>query len=150
MTFQQKNFAVTLANFTLILSFYCFRIFQLVQNGNFNATKLFRLWGIIIVLAIVVTILATIMTHIVSAIIETIQTQEEPVVDDTADERDQLIDLKGTSLTHTVSSFGTFLAMLYFVFWQEALVFFALLVFFGVLAQIAGDARRLYLYQQGV
>lgn len=150
MTFQQKNFAVTLVNFCLILSFYLFRLYQLAQNGNFNETTLFRLWGIIILCAIVVTILATILTHIVSAVIEAIQTQEVPVVQDMADERDQLIDLKGTRTTYSVASLGTFFAMLYFVFWQDPLVMFALLIFFGVVAQIVGDATRLYLYQKGV
>jgi hypothetical protein len=149
MSFQQKNVAVSLANFTLILVFFLIRVLQMVLSGSFTATNVFRLWGIIIVLAVVVTIFATIITHIVSAIIEAIKTQQEPEIEDFADERDKLIDLKGTQVTYLVSSIGVFLAMLTFVFGQPPLVMFTLLIFFGVLAQVIGDTSRLYLYRRG-
>ena len=149
MSFQQKNVAVSLANFTLILVFFIIRVLQMVLSGSFTSTNVFRLWGIIIVLAVVVTIFATIITHIVSAIIEAIKTQQEPEIEDFADERDKLIDLKGTQVTYLVSSIGVFLAMLTFVFGQPPLVMFTLLIFFGVLAQVIGDTSRLYLYRRG-
>lgn len=149
MSFQQKNITVSLVNFTLILGFYLIRLWQMLQNGNFTAPNVFRLWGIIIVAAIVVTIAATILTHIVSGIIEAIQTQKEPVIEDIADERDQLIDLKGTKVTYGVSSIGSFLAMLTFVFGQPPLVMFTLLIFSGLVAQIVGDSTRLYFYRRG-
>lgn len=151
MSFQQKNIAVSLANFTLILVFFVVRIFQLVQNENFTEAKVFQLWGIIIVLAVIVTILATILTHIVIAILESIRTgSKHPDIEDFQDERDKLIDLRGTKVTYTISSLGAFLAMLTFVFGQPPLVMFSLLIFFGLLAQIIGDSTRLVLYQRGV
>ena len=150
MSFQQKNITVSLANFTLILGFYLIRVFQMMQGGSFNSANVFRLWGIIIVLAVVVTIFATILTHIVSAIIQAIKTGEQkPEVEDIQDERDQVIDLRGTKLTYLVSSIGAFLSMLTFVFGQPPLVMFTLLIFFGVLAQILGDVLRLRLYRRG-
>ena len=150
MSFQQKNITVSLANFTLILIFYLIRMFQLIQSGSFNSTHVFRLWGIVIALAIVVTIFATILTHIVSAIIQAIKTGEEnPKIEDFEDERDKFIDLRGTRVTYLVSSIGSFLSMLTFVLGQPPLVMFTLLVFFGVVAQIAGDVSRLYLYRRG-
>lgn len=151
MSFQEKNITVSLVNFSLIFIFYLFRVFQLIQGGSFNSTNVFRLWGIVIILAVVVTIFATILTHIVSAIIQAIKTGEEkPEIEDIKDERDQLIDLKGTKVTYAVSSIGVFLSMLTFVFGQPPLVMFTLLIFFGVLAQIIGDIFRLYLYRKGV
>ena len=151
MSFQQKNITVSLANFTLILGFYLIRVFQMVQAGSFNSANVFHLWGVIIVLAVVVTIFATILTHIVSAIIQAIKTGEQkPEVEDIQDERDQLIDLRGTKLTYLVSSIGAFLSMLTFVQGQPPLVMFTLLIFFGVLAQIIGDVLRLVLYQRGL
>ncbi len=150
MSFKQKNITVTLVNFSLILGFFLIRVFQLVQNENFNEASVFRLWGIVIVLAVFVTIAATILTHIVSAVIEAVRTGEKnPKIKDFEDERDQIIDLKGTQITYTFSSLGAFLAMLTFVFSQPPLVMFALLIFFGVLAQIIGDTLRLLLYQRG-
>jgi len=149
MSFQEKNITVSLVNFSLILVFYLIRLLQMIQNGSFNSTNVFRLWAIIIVAAIVVTIAATILTHLVSAIIQAIQTQAEPVIEDIADERDKFIDLKGTKVTYLVSSLGSFLAMLTFAFGQPPLVMFTLLILFGVVAQIVGDIARLYFYRRG-
>jgi hypothetical protein len=150
MSFQQKNIAVSLANFTLILVFYLISILQMIQSGSFNSTNVFRLWGIVIALAVVVTIFATILTHIVSAIVQAVKTGEEnPKIEDFEDERDKLIDLRGTKITYLVSSIGSFLSMLTFVLGQPPLVMFTLLIFFGVVAQIVGDVSRLVLYRRG-
>jgi hypothetical protein len=149
MSFQEKNVTVSLVSFTLILGFYLIRLFQLIQSVTFNSTNVFRLWGIVIGLAVVVTILATILTHIVSAIIHAIKTKEEADIEDIQDERDKLIDLRGTKVTYFVSSIGGFLSMLTFVLGQPPLVMFTLLIFFGVVAQIIGDIFRLYLYRRG-
>ena len=101
-------------------------------------------------MAIFVTIAATILTHIVSAIIEAVITgEEEPEISDVTDERDRIIDLRGTRVTYSFYSFGVFVAMLTFVPGQPPLVMFTLLVFFGVLAQIIGDMARLVLYRRG-
>jgi len=151
MSFQQKNIAVSLVNFTLILAFYLIRLFQMFQEGGFNSANVFRLWGIVIVLAVVVTVVATILTHIVSVIIQAIKTgKEDPQIEDFEDERDKLIDLRGTKVTYFVSSLGGFLSMLTFVLGQPPLVMFTLLIFFGVLAQIIGDISRLVLYRKGL
>lgn len=150
MSFQQKNITVSLVNFTLILVFYLIRVIQMILTESFTSTNVFRLWGIIIGLAVVVTVIGTILTQIISAIIQAIKTgKEDPKIEDIQDERDQLIDLKGTRVTYTVSSIGVFLSMLTFAFGQPALVLFTLLIFFGVVAQIVGDISRLYLYRKG-
>jgi len=150
MSFQEKNIAVSLVNFSLILSFYLFRLWQLIRSDRFEPNQIFRLWVIIIVAAIVVTIVATILTQIGAGIIEAIKTKTVPVIEDITDERDKLIDLKGTKTTYTLSSFGTFLAMLTFALGQPPLVMFTLLILVGLLAQIVGDIVRLYFYRRGV
>ncbi len=150
MTFKEKNIAVSLVSFSLIMGILLVAGFSMVLSDNFTSTNVFRLWGITIVLAIVFTITATILTHIITAIIEAIRTgNEDPEIEDLEDERDKLIDLKGTRVTYVVSSIGVFLAMLTYVFGQPALVMFTLLIFVGVLAQIIGDITRLILYRRG-
>lgn len=150
MSFQEKNITVSLVSFILILGFYLLRLFQIIQGEGLNSTNIFRLWGIVVVLAIIFTVVATVLTHVASAIIQIIETGEEnPEIDDLADERDKLIDLRGTKITYTVSSIGVFFAMLTFAFGQPPLVMFALLIFFGVVAQIIGDISRLILYRRG-
>jgi hypothetical protein len=150
MSFQQKNVTVTLVTFMLILGFFLIRLFQINLDGSFNSTTVFRLWGFVIAFAIVGTIVATILTHIFSVITQTIKTgDEDPKIEDIEDERDQLIDLRGTKVTYFVSSIGGFLSMLTFVLGQSPLVMFTLLILFGVVAQIVGDIFRLYLYRRG-
>ena len=150
MSFQQKNIIVSLVNFTLILGFYLFRMSQLILTESFVAEKVFRVWIIIAIMAVIVTVIGTILTHIISLIIEAIKTgNEEPKIEDIQDERDQLIDLKGTKITHTIYSIGVFLSMLTFVFKQPPLVMFSLLIFSGIFAQIIGDIIRLNLYRKG-
>ena len=150
MSFQEKNITVSLVNFTLILGFFLIRVFQMLQSGTFNSTNVFRLWWIIIILAVFVTIFATILTHIVLAIIHAIRTGEEKSnVEDIQDERDQLIDLKGTKVTFRVNSIGGLISSLTFVLGQPPLVMFTLLIRSGVVAQIIGDISRLYLYRRG-
>lgn len=150
MSYQEKNITVSLVSFALILGFFLIRVLQMILGESFNSTNVFRMWGIVIVLAIVLTILGTILTHILSAIIQTIQTgEEDPEIEDLEDERDKLIDLRGTKVTYLVSSIGVLLAMLTFVFGQPALVMFTLLIFFGLTAQIIGDISRLVLYRRG-
>jgi drug/metabolite transporter (DMT)-like permease len=150
MSYQEKNITASLANFLLILGFSLIKVFQLIQSERFDATHVFRLWVTVIVLAVLVTIFATILTHIVSAIIEAIRTgNENPKIEDIEDERDQLIDLRGTKVTYFVSSIGVFLSMLTFALGQPPLVMFTLLIIVGVLAQILGDISRLYLYRRG-
>jgi len=150
MSFQQRNVTVSLVNFSLILAFLVIRVLLLIAGGNFNSTQVFRVWGIVIVLAVLVTIFATILTHIVYAILQAIRTgQQNPKLEDFEDERDRLIDLRGTRVTHLVSSIGASLSMLTYVLGQPPLVMFTLLIFFGVVAQIIGDIRRLFLYRRG-
>ncbi|MFK7805170.1 MAG: hypothetical protein AB8G95_26285 [Anaerolineae bacterium] len=151
MSFKQKTIVVTLVNFSLILIFLLVRLFQFNQNGDFTEPNVFRIWGITIGMAIVVSIIGIIMTQIASAVIESIESGgEEPELEFFEDERDNLIDLRGTKMTYTISSIGSFLAMLTFVFGQSALVMFSLLIVSGILAQIIGDITRLTLYRRGL
>lgn len=149
MSFQEKNIVASLSTFTLILGFYVVRVIQMLQSETFTSTNLFRLWGIVALLAVVGTIVVTIFTHIAGAIVHQIKTNEEADVKDIQDERDQMIDLKGTKVAYTFSSIGVALAMLSFVLGQSALVMFALIIFFGVLANIVADLWRLNLYRKG-
>lgn len=150
VSFQEKNITASFVIFTLILGFYLVRIFQMIQNGSFHLTNMVRLWGTVIILGIVVTIIGTILTQIGSGIIQAIKTREEPVIEDIQDERDRLIDLRGTKVAYVVYSIGVFLSMLTFAFGQPSLVMFSLLIFFGLVAQIIGDVSRLVLYRRGV
>ena len=149
MTFQQKNVTVTGASFTLLLVLFLLRIMRLVRTESFNDSTVIRLWIFVVVFAIVVTVIGMILTHGMSAVLEVVRTgNDKAEIDDIIDERDQLIDLKGTKTTYTITSLGTFLAIMAFALGWSPLVMISLMLFFGIVGQIAGDARRLQLYQQ--
>jgi hypothetical protein len=149
MSFQQKNIAVSLVSSTLILGVFLIGLLLMIQGGSFESSSVIRLWVIVIVLSIIVTILGTIFTHIFSAIIEAVRTNEEPEIGDIADERDKLIDLKGTRVAYVAFACGVLVSMLTFALGRPPLVMFTLIIFFGILAQMAGDISRLYYYRRG-
>jgi len=150
MSHQEKNISASLVTSALILGYYLIRILNMDLTESLIETKLFRLWGIVIVLTIFGTIITTILTHIFSTIFHVIKTGEEnPKIEDIQDERDKLIDLRGTKITYIVSSSGVALSMLAFVLGQPALVMFSLLIFFGIFAQVIGDISRLVIYRRG-
>ena len=150
MSFQQKNIAVSLGSFILILIIYVTRLFNIYDNGVVEQSSIFRLWGLIIILTIVFTIIGTILTHIVSAIVQVVKTGEkEPKIEDIEDERDKIIDLKGIRVSYYVSGFGALIAMLSFVIGQPAILMFSLLIFIGLVSQIIGDIFRMILYRKG-
>jgi hypothetical protein len=150
MTFKQKSVTASLVSFILILAYFSVQVLRMIHTGTFIPSNVFRLWGIVVVLAIVVTIFGTILAHILFAILEAIRTREEPEIEEVEDERDTLIDLRGTKVTHFAASIGVALAMLTYVLGQSPLVMFALLILFGLVAQILGDISRLVLYRRGV
>jgi hypothetical protein len=147
MTFKQKNTTVTLVSFTLILAFIILHVYDLMQSGTLTERNIFTMWGVVIVLATVVTVLGMLLTHAVPFIAYVIRSGDYSAdIDQLEDERDNLIDLRGTSVTYTLSSIGSFVAMATFALGFPPLVMFTLLIFFGVLAQVIGDATRLVLY----
>ena len=150
MSFQEKNIAASFVVFTLILGFYVARVLQMIQNETFNLTNMVHLWITVIVLGIVVTIIGMILTHIGSGIVEAIKTRQEPVIEDIQDERDRLIDLRGTRVAYIAYSIGVLLSMLTFAFGRPPLVMFSLLILAGLVAQIVSDISRLVLYRRGV
>jgi hypothetical protein len=149
MSFQEKNFAVSLASSTLILGFFLISLLLMIQRGSLDSSSVIRLWVIVIVLSIIVTVFGTILTHVVSAVIQAVQTDEEPEIEDIADERDKLIDLKGTRVAYVAFSCGVLLSMITFVLGRPPLVMFTLIILFGILAQMAGDISRLHFYRRG-
>ena len=150
MSHQEKNITASLVTSTLILGYYLIRILSMISNESLISTKVFRLWGSVIVLTILGTIITTILTHIFAAIFHAVKTgDDDPKIEDIEDERDKLINLKGTNISHIFSSIGVALSMLAFVLGQPALIMFSLLIFFGIFAQIIGDISRLVIYRRG-
>ncbi len=150
MTFKEKNVLASLICFSLMLVIVVSSLAAMVRTDSFNADNVFGLWAGVIVLSIIVVVLLTILAHTLSAVIEAVRTRsDDPKIDDTEDERDKLIDLRGTRATFLVTSSGSFLGMLTYFLGFSPLVLFSLLIVFGVGGQVVGDAYRLMLYRRG-
>lgn len=147
MSYQEKNISVSLATSLLILAFYAINVLRLYADGEPDAADVYRLWAIIIVLTIVVNIVATILTQIVWSIITREEIDEGEAF--ITDERDELIELRGTRYAYIVTGIGIFFSMLSLVVGFSALVMFNLLIVFLIVAEIAGDVSRLRLYRRG-
>lgn len=146
MSFHQKNVMVTLASFLLILLFFVANIVFLVINNDFNRSNVIQIWTIVVISAVFATLIGIIFTHVILLFAKNQKNIKE--IDDLVDERDLRIDREGTYLTYRITSISTFLAMLLFAAGQSSLVMFSLLILSGLISQIAGDIRRLYLYQR--
>jgi hypothetical protein len=149
MSYKEKSISISLVSYIMILGYYLIQVFQMIRGGGLVASRLFALWAVVIVATILVNILGNILASIVLAIAHAIRTRSEQVERYVEDERDRLIDLKGTKIAYITFSIGIFIAMLAFILGQSALVMFALIVFFSSLAEIVGSISQIIQYRRG-
>jgi len=150
MSYQEKNITVSLISYILILGFFLANMVQMVQGAGLDQARVFTLWVTVIIATIIVNIVASILTNIVLSIVHAIKTRSNSTERFIADERDKLIELKGTRLSYISFSIGVFLSMLTFVFGQPPLVMFSLIIFFSILAELVGGISQLTLYRRGL
>ena len=150
MTYRETNISVSLTSSLLVMVYYLVNWIQMYQEEGLNSAVIFRLWAIVIVATIILNILGNILTSIVLSIIHAIKTQSKKEPRFVEDERDKLIELKGTRASYIAFSIGVFLSMLTFAFGQPPLVMFSLIIFFGITAEIIGDIFQLSFYRRGV
>jgi hypothetical protein len=150
MTYRETNISVSLGSSLLVMLYYGVNWMQMYQEEGLNSAVVFRLWAIVIVATIVLNILGNILTNIVLSIIHAIKTQSNKEPRFVEDERDRLIELKGTKAAYITFSIGVLLSMLTFVFGLQPLIMFSLIIFFSILAEITSDILQLVLYRRGV
>jgi hypothetical protein len=150
MTYRETNISVSLASSLLVMGYYLVNWTKMYQEQGLNSATIFRLWAIVIVATIVLNILGNILTNILLSIVHAIKTQSDKEPRFVEDERDKLIELKGTRAAYIAFSIGVFLAMLAFVLGQPALVMFSLIIFFSITAEIISDVLQLSYYRRGV
>jgi hypothetical protein len=150
MSSQEINIRVSLVSHLLVLGYYLINISRMVLDGGLEAKRVFTLWAVVIVAIIVITILGNILSYILLHIAQAVRTGKAEEMRFVNDERDRLIELKGTRVAYIVFSLGVFLSMLTFVFAQPPLVMFSLIIFFGLVAELSGDIAQLIYYRKGV
>jgi hypothetical protein len=149
MSSREKTILVSFISYVLILGYFLVNWIQIYQSNGLEPAKIFNLWGTVIVAVIVMNIAGNILIRIISAIILAAKTKLDKEEPELADERDTLIELKGTKVSYLVFSIGVLGAMLTFVFNQPPLVMFSLIIAFSLAAEIVGDMAQYFLYRRG-
>src|SRR5690349_7614324 len=106
LSYEEKNITVSLVSHLLITTYYVVSWLRMYQAGELVANQLFGLWAVVIIVNIAVNIIASILTNIVLTIVEAIKSRKYEEPQFIADERDELIGLKGTRLSYIVYSIG--------------------------------------------
>ena len=108
----------------------------------------FKFWGKAFVILIPIAIVAQIIIHIIFAIINKMVTNEDmPTTDD---ERDKLIELKSTRISHWIFTIGFMLAMGSQAIDMKPWVMFVTLISSGFLSSMVSELARFYFYRKGV
>lgn len=150
MSYQEKSVTVSLVAYLMIVGYYLSNVFQMVQDGGLVAGQLFRLWAVVTVTGILVVIAGNILANIILSIVYAIRTGGQESERFIEDERDKLIDLKGSKVAYITFSVGVLIAMLTFVFGQPPLVMFSIIIFFSIAAEIASNTAQIFLYRRGM
>lgn len=149
MSYQEKNITVSFMCHTLIVGFYLVSLWQMHQEGVLVAGRVYGLWATVLGAALVANILGSILTNIVLTIFESIKSQKYDEPRFIADERDQLIELKGMQSGYITFSVGVLVSIIAFITGQPALETINMIIFFAIFAQISSDVSRIYFYRRG-
>jgi hypothetical protein len=149
MSYQEKNATIAMLSHLLIGGYYCVSLAQILKQGEWVSSSVFALWAVVIIAIILVNIFASVLIYIGLAILYAIRNKTDKPERHSADERDALIELKGTKAAYITLSIGVFLALIAFVLAQPPLAVFSLIVFFSIAAQVIGDMFQIYLYRRG-
>lgn len=148
MSFHEKRAFVSLFAMILILTGY----FLYVNSHFDDASQLYRndfqFWGKAFLILIPLMIVAQIIVHIIFIIINKIVTNEDaPAL---SDERDKLIELKATRLSHWVFIIGFLLAMVTQAAGKEPYMMFIIMVVASFVSPCVSEIAKIFFYRRGV
>lgn len=147
MTYQEKSSLISIVSTLIVFIGLGMYVFQIYQEGTLQSDEVLSFWGTVFIILTVVTIIFQIIAHIItSTITAAITRTKESFV---KDERDQLIDLKGTRNSHYVFITGFAISMGMLAMNVSASIIFPSLFFFGFLSALIGDVSKLYFYRRG-
>jgi hypothetical protein len=148
MTYQEKRSLVFLVSSVLILCFYSLYVFRHYHDTILSNPNDFRFWGKTFLILIPISIVANIITVIIFIIINKIVSNED--IPEITDERDKLIELKATRISHWVFILGFLLSMASQAMGMQPWVMFITLVASGFAASFVDEIAKIVLYRKGV
>ncbi|MFH1198389.1 MAG: hypothetical protein V1720_21990 [bacterium] len=144
---KEKQIIVSLITSTLILGFYSIYVYNNYIAENPEIINDFKFWGTAFLILIPVSIAAQIIIHIIFAITNKIVTNED--IPTKSDERDKLIELKATRISHWIFIVGFLLSMGSQAIGMQPYVMIVTLVASGFVSSWAEGITQIYLYSKG-
>ena len=148
MSYQEKRGLVTLISMILIFGLFSLFVYIRYQDTIVNNPNDFQFWGRTFFIYIPVIIVSFIIIYIVYSIIYKIVTGENPPT--ITDERDKLVELKATRISHWAYGFGFLLAMGSQALGMQPYVMFLVLISSCFVTSIISEIAKIYLYRKGV
>jgi uncharacterized membrane protein (DUF485 family) len=140
LSYQEKSIWASLIITSLMFIYYFSRVLAVIADPEIPETTLISVF----IAVITVTVLAQIVIQSIMAIIY----RDE--VKDSGDERENLIRLKATSISHYVLISGVWIACVSFYLNPSALMLMNVFIVFFVVSEIVGFVTQLIYYQRGV
>lgn len=149
LSYQEKSLIASVIGSLIIYVIYGWQVYQRFQAGGFDPAEEFRFWGRAFLLLILIQVVFEVVMQIAMVIAIAIATNEE---EDPSflDERDKLIDLKGSRYQFVIMGIWFLLAMGALAVGRPPTVMFVLLMISMMTAGIVGSLAKLYLYRRGV
>ena len=148
MSFHEKRAVVTLLTMLLILFFYIVYVNSRYEDASLVFNNDFKLWGKAFLILIPVMIVAQIIVHIIFIIINKIITNEDAPA--FSDERDKLIELKSTRISHWVFTMGFLVSMATQAFGMEPYVMFVVMIATSFLSPTVSSVAKIIYYRKGL
>ena len=148
MSYQEKTTIVNIITTLLVSALFWVYTLQRYQAENPELMEVFKFWGTAFIALVAISIVANIIIIIIFTIINAIVTQEEEDPSFT-DERDKLIELKGTRNASYLFSAGVVFAMFTVALDAHPTMMFIILLLSGMAGDLFGNLTRLYFYRRG-
>ena len=148
MSYQERRAIVSIIATLAINAVYWPAMLQRYPAGDAYAPEVFHFWGAAFLILIAVTIVVKIATYIFFSIANAIATREEEP--SFSDERDKLVELKGTRNGMYAMMIGIPLAMVALVVEQPPSVMFVVFIAAGLASDVISDVSHFIYYRRGV
>jgi hypothetical protein len=147
MYHKEKQILVSLITSILTIGIYSLYVYYNKIAGNPDIINDLKFWGGAFVFLIPIAIIAQIIIHIIMAIINKIITNED--IQSGSDERDRLIELKGTKISHGIFTFGFTLSMGSLAVGLPPYIMFVTIFITGFIACCAEEIAKICFYRKG-
>jgi hypothetical protein len=147
MSYHEKRALVNIFSSVLVTISYSIYLYVRYLAGGGEFVNDPRFWANAFLIFIPISIVATILISIVFTIHYRLTThEEEPSI---TDERDKLIELKGSRIALYTFSIGVVLSMVTLALGMPLSAMFITIIYSGLLSSVIDEFTQFYLYRRG-